>query len=100
MDNDLLTIEEIIQTVKMLKMIHKLSLAYNEGVDLDLRIRYMTEVVNSRESFINEQKRLWLERNKSGGLENSINYLAPKGTGIKEDFCKFVDCIENSLLLW
>lgn len=75
MDNDLLTIEEIIQTVKMLKMIHKLSLAYNEGVDLDLRIRYMTEVVNSRESFINEQKRLWLERNKSGGLQSSIKNI-------------------------
>ena len=75
MDNDLLTIEEIIQTVKMLKMIHKLSLAYNEGVDLDLRIRYMEEVVNSRESFINEQKRLWLARNKSGGLQSSINNI-------------------------
>lgn len=75
MDNDLLAIEEIIQTVKMLKMIHKLSLAYNEEVDLDLRIRYMTEVVNSRESFISEQKRLWLARNKSGGLQSSIKHI-------------------------
>ena len=85
-----LTKDELIQSIKMVKMIQKVSLAYNENVDKQIRIKYLQEILNSKEEFILEQKRLWLERNKSGGLKSSISYI--------ECFMEFITQTLNYLL--
>ena len=66
---------ELIQSVKLVKMIHKVSLAFNDLVDKSLRIKLLEEVVNAKQSFINEQTKLWKKRNKLGGLQASLSYI-------------------------
>ena len=47
----------------------------------------LAAVIAGRESFLDEQKRLWLERNKSGGLASSISYI--------EKFYRFLEATLN-----
>lgn len=67
---------EMSHTIKILNSIHKVALAYNEDVDKDERIRLLEEVVSSMKGIIDGHRRLWLARNKRGGLESSASYLS------------------------
>jgi hypothetical protein len=78
--------DELLQAIFLLKMIHKVNIAFNDNISLENRINYLEEVIASRERLINEQKRLWLSRNKFGGLVSSLSYLE-----------KFVQFAEKSL---
>ena len=73
-DNEIIK-AELVQTVNILKMIHKVNFAYNENIDINDRIELLEEVLASKDQLINEQRRLWLYRNKSGGLISSLSYL-------------------------
>lgn len=81
--------DEIFQSIFLLKMIHKVNIAYNEDLNINERISYLEEVIASKEQLINEQKRLWLARNKSGGLTSSLSYL--------EKFVQFAEITLNYL---
>ncbi|MDD4077106.1 MAG: family 20 glycosylhydrolase [Bacilli bacterium] len=67
--------DELIQSIAFLKIIHKLNIAYNDKIALATRIKLLKEVITAREDFITKQKRLWLYRNKSGGLASSLSYI-------------------------
>jgi len=67
--------DEIKYAVGFLKTIYKVNISMNEKVDSDLRIKLLEEVVNSENDLINGLKYLWLQRNKSGGLEKSYQYI-------------------------
>ena len=67
--------DELLQSIRFVKMIQKVNIGLNESIDLNLRKRYLEEVVASRDMFINEQSRLWHARNKSGGFKDSISYV-------------------------
>ena len=69
------TKEELLQSIDLVLMIQKLSLAYNESVDIKIRIKYLQEILGKKNEFILKQKKLWLARNKSGGLESSLSYI-------------------------
>ena len=79
--------DEFIQSIAFLKIIHKLNIAYNDRIELTTRIKLLNEVTATREDFVSEQKRLWLYRNKSGGLTNSLSYI--------DKFYRFVEMTLN-----
>lgn len=66
---------ELYQAIKFIKMTQKINIAFNEEVELEKRIRYLEEVVASKDMIIDEQSRLWHERNKSGGFKESITLV-------------------------
>jgi len=68
-------IDEIIQTVKIMKMIVLIDVVYDESLPKDERIKAVKKIIKAEKGFINEQKRLWLYRNKKGGLEESLSHL-------------------------
>ena len=67
--------EELQQTISLLKNIHKLNIAHNERIDINLRIELLEEVLANKSAFIEKQKELWLSRNKQGGIKDSLSYL-------------------------
>jgi hypothetical protein len=67
--------DELYQTIILLKMIHKVNIAYNEEIKKSERIRYLEEAIAIRNQLLDEHQRLWLARNKSGGLQSSLTYL-------------------------
>jgi len=79
--------EEFKQTIEFLKMIHKLNIAYNDTIDKTTRINMLRDVVASKINFFKQQKRLWLYRNKTGGLERSLSNV--------EKFYRFIDITIN-----
>ncbi len=75
--------KELYQSIYLIKNIQKVMIAFNEDVDIKERIGYLEEVMNSKSHIIDRQKKLWLSRNKSGGLKDSIALL--------EGFLKFAE---------
>ncbi|MFA6721924.1 MAG: family 20 glycosylhydrolase [Bacilli bacterium] len=78
---------EYLQTIAFLRNILVLNIAYNKNINLKTRMDLLAAVIAGRESFLDEQKRLWLERNKSGGLASSISYI--------EKFYRFLEATLN-----
>ncbi|MBO4666861.1 MAG: family 20 glycosylhydrolase [Bacilli bacterium] len=70
-----LTIEEIKQTIKTIKMIAKVSVCYDESLDVKAKIKLLEELINDKEEYLGNQKKLWRARNKEGGLASSVSYL-------------------------
>ena len=66
---------ELKQSICLVRLIHKVNYSYNQNISIQERIKILEEVISSKEQFISEQKRLWLIRNKSGGLFSSLAYL-------------------------
>ena len=89
LDEFMQTKREIEQSVKLIKMIQSVSLAFNDKVDLSIRIKYLEDVLKQRKAFINEQKKLWKTRNKTGGLISSLSYI--------ESFMEFTNITLNYL---
>jgi len=67
--------EEIIQSINLLTTIQKVNLSFNENVNISLRKTLLQEVINSSTSLINNHKRLWLQRNRTGGLWRSVEII-------------------------
>ena len=82
--------DEIFQSIFLLKMIHKVNIAYNEDLSIEERKGYLEEVLASKEQLLSEQKRLWLARNKAGGLLSSLSIL--------EKFVQFAEISLNYLI--
>ena len=80
---------ELTQSIKLIRMIHKVSLAFNESVNVKERIKYLEEVIKAKNSFISNQKKLWKARNKTGGLLASLSYI--------ESFMEFTNITLNYL---
>ncbi|HHX78879.1 MAG TPA: family 20 glycosylhydrolase [Acholeplasmataceae bacterium] len=81
-DGDLIK-KELYQSIYLIKNIQKVMMAFNEDLSIKERISYLEEVMNSKNRIIDRQKKLWLSRNKSGGLEDSIALI--------EGFLKFAE---------
>lgn len=73
-DGDLIK-RELLQTIFIIKLVLKVMASYNEEINIEKRKRYLEEVIASKDRLIGEQKELWLLRNKSGGLRDTISYL-------------------------
>ncbi|HHU55215.1 MAG TPA: family 20 glycosylhydrolase [Acholeplasmataceae bacterium] len=67
--------EEITYAVNFIKTLYKVNLSLNEEVDESYRIKLLEEVVASKNDLINGLKYLWQQRNKSGGLDKSCEYI-------------------------
>ena len=66
---------ELKQSSLLVKLINKLSYAFNENLSKQEKISLLKDVISYEDTFINEQKRLWLARNKYSDLDTSIGYL-------------------------
>lgn len=66
---------EIVQGIKIVKMIHKLSVAYDTNLVLKKRLGFLEDILKEKDQFIEDQKAAWLARNKSGGLKSSLSYI-------------------------
>lgn len=84
-----LVVDELKQTILTLKMIIRLSLSLNEDIDLEDRIKHLDFILENKDEELENQEKLWLVRNKSGGLETSINHL--------KEFFDFVVEMKNYL---
>ena len=88
-DDKDLVISECIQSIDVMSMIQDLSICFNDDVDVKEKLAILQEVKNNKENIVETQKRLWLARNKSGGLNNSVNYIYR--------FYRFVDIVFEEL---
>ncbi|MDD2681531.1 MAG: glycoside hydrolase family 20 zincin-like fold domain-containing protein [Bacilli bacterium] len=79
--------KELYQSIYLIKNIQKVLIAFNEDLDIKKRIGYLEEVMNCKNRIIDRQQKLWLARNKSGGLKESISLL--------EGFLKFAEYTLN-----
>ena len=82
-DDGKLIIDECIQSIKILMMIQDLAVSMNDDLPKEEKVKALKEVLESQNEIVCEQKRLWLARNKSGGLSRSVGYI--------EKFYKFVE---------
>ena len=87
-DKDLI-ISECIQSIDVMSIIQDLSICFNDDVTLEEKLTILQGVKDQKERIVETQKKLWLARNKSGGLENSINYIYR--------FYRFVDIVFEEL---
>ncbi|HKM29598.1 MAG TPA: family 20 glycosylhydrolase [Bacilli bacterium] len=81
---------EIKQTINFIRISQKVNIGLNKSIDLDLRKKYLQEVVATKNSFIDEQKRLWHIRNKSGGYKDSI-FLVTEFIDFAESMLDFLN---------
>ena len=84
-----LTIEEIKQTIKTVLMIEKVNVCFDERLDKSKKIKLLEDLISDKENYLDNQKRLWLKRNKEGGLASSISYL--------EAFYQFISIVLDYL---
>ena len=80
---------EYFQTIALLRNIFALNIAYNENIDKHTRAGLLENVLAERDSFLAKQKRLWLARNKAGGLASSLGYL--------DKFYRFLEATLNHI---
>jgi len=66
---------EFIQSVRLVKTVLELNQCFSPKLKESERIKKLTNIIMSQPTLIEEQKRLWLARNKSGGLNSSLAYL-------------------------
>jgi hypothetical protein len=66
---------EMRQSIVLVQLIQALNQAYNEQLMISERLDFVLWILEKQSLFIEEQKRLWLARNKSGGLQDSLAYL-------------------------
>ena len=69
------TIEEIKQTVDTIHLITTLSVCFSAEVDVNKKIELLTSLLDKENEYLDNQKKLWRNRNKEGGLKSSISYL-------------------------
>ena len=87
-DGDLIK-EECKLAIDTLRVVQKLAVAFNDDIDLEMKKQYLKEVLDDKSSFVEREKKLWLARNKSGGIEDSLELL--------ENFYKFVEIVFEKL---
>lgn len=73
-DKDLIK-SEIKQSVDLITNIQKINLSFDETISRQERIKLLEEVINSTNGLILNHQNLWLERNRSGGLKNSVQII-------------------------
>jgi len=88
-DDGALIKEECELAIETLRVVQKLAVAFNDDIDSELKIKYLKEVLDNKNSFIEKESRLWLARNKAGGINNSFELL--------NNFYKFVEIVLNKL---
>ncbi len=76
---------ELKHSVYLVKLINDLNYSFNEELDKATKIKLLEGIVSSKDYLIEEQKRLWLSRNKYSDLDYSISYL--------DKFIEFTDKI-------
>ncbi len=81
--------EECKLAIETLRNVQKLAVAFNEDIDLELRKQYLKEVLDNEHGFVEWQKKVWLARNKSGGLNDSLELL--------NNFYRFVKIVFKKL---
>lgn len=89
-DDKYIVIDEIKQTIRIIKIIQKTAISYNDSVSLERRLSLLESVLSLKKTVLDEQKRLWLARNKSGNLNDTLSYL--------ETFFKFSELTYQHLL--
>ena len=70
-----LTIEEIKQTIKTVKMITTVNVCFSNELDRVKKIDLLEKLISDENEYLDNQKKLWLKRNKEGGLSSSLSYL-------------------------
>ncbi|MDD3348155.1 MAG: family 20 glycosylhydrolase [Bacilli bacterium] len=81
---------EIKQAIRFIRMAQKVNIGLNKKINIDLRKKYLSEVIASKNNFIDEQKRLWHTRNKSGGFKDSI-FLVTEFIDFAESMLEFLN---------
>lgn len=66
---------EIKQTVDLLTNVQKLILSFNNDIDIDVRVKYLNELISSEKRLIENHRNLWLARNRHGGLDDSTSHI-------------------------
>jgi len=67
--------DEVKYAVDFVRTLLKVNIALNDSLDKAERIQYLEEVVKSEERLVSGLRNLWVQRNKSGGLEDSVQYI-------------------------
>lgn len=70
-----LILEELFASIKLIRLINKLRMAYSHELSLNEKIKFLEEIVASRNDLYEERKRLWLARNKISDFEESFNHI-------------------------
>ncbi len=70
-----LTIEEIKQTIKTIHLITTVNICFTSDLPNDEKIKLLENLLKDKEEYLDNQKKLWLRRNKKGGLKSSLSYL-------------------------
>ena len=70
-----LTIEEIKQTIKTIHLITTVNICFTSDLPNDEKIKLLENLLKEKEEYLDNQKKLWLRRNKKGGLKSSLSYL-------------------------
>lgn len=78
-----LIIDEVLLSIKTIRLINKVRMAYSSEVPLEKKKTFLEEVMDSRDEMYVERKRLWLARNKISDFEESFNHI--------DEFIKFAD---------
>ncbi len=66
---------ELKHAVYLVRLINDLNYSFNNDLELNEKIKLLDGIVKSRNYLIEEQKRLWLSRNKYSDLDSSVKYL-------------------------
>lgn len=81
---------EMKQAIRFIRMAQKVNIGLNKQIDMNLRKKYLEEIVSEKNNFISEQKRLWHTRNKSGGFKDSI-FLVTEFIDFAESMLEFLN---------
>lgn len=81
-DNELI-IDELLLSIRTVRLINKVRMAYSDEVSLEKKMAFLEEVMDSRDDLYVERKRLWLARNKISDFEESFSHI--------DEFIKFAD---------
>lgn len=72
---DQLIKDELTHSINFVKILLKVNIALNEKIEKQTRISYLENVIASEKEIIDDLRRLWLQRNKKSGLDDSISYI-------------------------
>lgn len=71
----MLICEELKQSIALMKMINHLSVAINDVMSSCEKVEYLAYILQHKKAFLENQEKLWLMRNKKGGLSKSMKCL-------------------------
>ncbi|MFA5542962.1 MAG: family 20 glycosylhydrolase [Bacilli bacterium] len=67
--------DELKHSIFFVRTLLKINQSLNESYDMKYRIKLLEEVIAAKDQLVNELRYLWLQRNKTSYLDDSIGYI-------------------------